>query len=572
MKFRHLPSLKKALLSSCALMLLSAQSLLAADKVTLDERLPSDTFIYISAPNAEEMQEKYKQTKFYQLLQEEQVKEFCAQITDKINVTIEEELNMTVEDLMSILSGEVSLAVFKPSEQPLAVVLSVDFGESRDKVDALIEKAVTESEKEGSEIVEEEYAGATLNIVEITGANPMIPVEQRVVFVIKDTTFMISNSANAVKDILDNWEGRETSSFKSSPVYSQVQTECISGDGESVFNFFIDPISLFNAAAQSAGPQGMQMQMGIAMMQPLGIANLKGIGSCSEIMVGDYESISRTLFYTESEPTGLLKVFNFPATQQKPADWVPADVVSFQAFNWDAQSAYDAIATIIDSFQGPGITEQMVEGLAQQPNGPGVHIKKDLIDQLSGDIQLFTKAGEGEGVESMQALMLLGAEVNDENGMKDVLTRVADSPGFPGEARDFQGSTIYEMLNPDPNAPTIAFTVAKGYFFFTTEVELLEQVIRGISTNESLVESEIYKKLAEHFPAETSVIGFSDPRTQLKPVYENFQSGELGALIPDIDFTLLPEYEVIEKYFGTAASYTVPVEHGAMMVQFQLKD
>ncbi|QDU80915.1 hypothetical protein Pla110_26510 [Polystyrenella longa] len=572
MKYREFPSLKKALLSSVAVLLLCAQTVLAADTVTLDQRLPAETYLFVSAPNVEVMQEKYKQTRFYQLLQEEQVQEFCTQITEKINEALAEELNMTVDDLYSILSGEASFAFFKPSGAPFAAMMAIEFGESRDKVDALIAKALSASEEQGSEVVEEEYAGATLNVIAVKGANPNVPIEQDLVFCIKDTTFLVSNSTVGIKDVLDSWEGREDDSFKSSPVYTQIQTECLPESGESVFNFFIDPIALTQSIAMASGPQGMQLQMGLAMLQPLGITSLKGIGNCSDIMVGDYESISRTLFYLDSEPRGLMKVMRFPAAEQKPAEWVPADVVSFQAFNWDSMSAYDAIVTIVDSFQGPGATEQMIEGFAQQPDGPGIHVKKDLIDQLSGNIQFFTQAGKGGGIEDMQGLMLLGAEVKDEAGMTDVLTRVAESPGFPGEAREFQGTTIYEVVNPNPSTPTVAMAVAKGYFFFTTEVQLLEQVVRGVAAADSLVQSDKYLKLAEHFPAQTSIIGFSDPTDQIKPVYENFQSGQLGALIPDIDFTVLPDFEVIAKYFGTSASYMVPVGNGALAVQFQLKE
>ncbi|MAT16816.1 MAG: hypothetical protein CMJ46_16275 [Planctomyces sp.] len=572
MSLRDFPSPKKALLSSVAVLLVCAQTVLAADATTLDQRLPDKTYAYISVPNVETLKEKYKETKFYALTQEEGVQEFCTQLTDLVNTAIEPKINMTVDDLNSILSGEVSFSVFKPSEKPLAMLLAVEFGDSREKVDSLIEKATSAAEAEGSEIVEEEYAGATLNIVEVPGSDPSVPVEQNVVFCIKDSTFMVSNSTNGVKDILDSWEGREEGSFRSSPVYSQVLEQCVTDSGTSMFNLFVDPISLLKAIATSAGNQGMQLQFGLAMLEPLGLGNLKGIGSCSEMMVDDFETISRTLFYLDSAPSGLLNVLKFPATAQKPADWVPAEAGSFQAFNWDAQSAYSAIVQLIDSFQPPGTAEAMIEGMAQQPDGPGVHIKKDIIDQLSGDIQFFTMAGEGEGIESLQSLVVFGAEVNDEEVMKDVLVRVSESPGFPAEAREFQGTTIYEMVNQNPAAPTVAFGVAKGYFLFATEVQMLEQVIRGIAAADSLAESESYKKLAAHFPAETSIIGYTDPRSQIKPVYENLRSGDLGALIPQLDFSVLPPFEEIEQYFGNSASYTVPVENGAMMVQYQLKD
>ena len=97
--------------------------------------------------------------------------------------------------------------------------------------------------------------------------------------------------------------------------------------------------------------------------------------------------------------------------------------------------------------------------------------------------------------------------------------------------------------------------------------------MRDDAAEEPLANSTAWRRVSSHFPSETSIIGYSRPAAQLKPIYELLRSGELDALTDDveIDFSTLPEFERLAAYFTTSGSYAVPADNGALFVNFNLR-
>ena len=77
-----------------------------------------------------------------------------------------------------------------------------------------------------------------------------------------------------------------------------------------------------------------QAAMIVGFLPVLGMNNLKAAGGTMSMMEGDFDSVSRTLFYMEQPTSGLLEVFNFPAEVQSPPAWAPKNATSFMATNW----------------------------------------------------------------------------------------------------------------------------------------------------------------------------------------------------------------------------------------------
>jgi hypothetical protein len=111
-------------------------------------------------------------------------------------------------------------------------------------------------------------------------------------------------------------------------------------------------------------------------------------------------------------------------------------------------------------------------------------------------------------------------------------------------------------------------------------VSRIEQVIVGDKDRKSLADSEKYRTLAKHFPAQTSIIWYQEPDKQLKPLYEMLRSGKaqemlaatpLNKIFEGIDFKKLPEFDAIRKYLPPAASYAIPEGNGAVFVSISLK-
>jgi hypothetical protein len=75
--------------------------------------------------------------------------------------------------------------------------------------------------------------------------------------------------------------------------------------------------------------------------------------------------------------------------------------------------------------------------------------------------------------------------------------------------------------------------------------------------------------ISEMLPEKASMLGFTDTAATTRLGYESLRAGSLDALTEgEIDFSLLPEFDVISKYFQPSAYYMTPIERGAISVQF----
>jgi hypothetical protein len=223
-------------------------------------------------------------------------------------------------------------------------------------------------------------------------------------------------------------------------------------------------------------------------------------------------------------------------------------------------------------FQGEGALEGIVENLASQ--GPQIHIKNDIIDQLDGQIQLVMAPASRES-EAASDDILIALGVKDNATVEEVLTKIASQPGFPGESRELEGATIYE-ISPG-NGQTFGFTVANNQLLIGIGGAQLEQAVRNADDLKPLSESEDFQAIAEHFEEGALVVTFTRPAEQYRRLYEMLRDGEaadsfpgMDELFSKIDFSKLPPFEAVEKYLAPAGGYWIGDENGVFMNTFSL--
>ena len=172
--------------------------------------------------------------------------------------------------------------------------------------------------------------------------------------------------------------------------------------------------------------------------------------------------------------------------------------------------------------------------------------------------------------------MLLAIGVKDDQTFADLLNKLTSEPGFPGETREVNGATVYE-IEPG-NGQKISFTVANSQLLIAVGGNQLEQALRDDNDVRPLAESDDFKAVSEHFPDGALAVTFSRPAEQYRRLYDMLRDGEAAENFPGmedmfskIDFSKLPEFEVIEKYMSPTGGYWVGDENGVLMEQFSLK-
>ena len=540
----------------------------AADAIKVEKRLPPDVLALISCPSVSELKSRWNQSSMGQLLKDPALGDFFNQFEaqlELISQQMQEQAGVSLQQTLNIPQGEVTLAVMRTPDRKLGFVMLMDFGKNRETVDGLLEKAQPALLENGNvEHATEEIEGTTVHVYSRDGAGGGDGPEMKLCHFIRDTHFVMGSSVPALQSVLVRWDGTNERTLSDNSVYSYVATKCQGSDRTPAMIWFLDPINLVTTGLQMSGQNSVQASMFLGFLPTLGLNGFRGVGGSWDLATDEFDSESRFFMYVDQPANGVMGVFQFPAADLTPPEWVPANASMYAQLNWDIAGAYKSVETLVDSFQGAGALKGIVDGLAQNPNGPQLHIKKDVIDLMSGRVVVVSDPGDDADIAAPRMLFALGLKGGDEK-MRDVLTKIAGTPGFPGETRDFRGTTIYELPTP---AATMGLATNRGHFVIATEVSMLEQMIRG--DVDSLKGSTEFQKIMQHVPDRVSAITYQEPEAQLRQIYELLRSGVANPS-PEVDLSILPEFDAVKKYLPKTGAYYVPDKNGALGVSFSVK-
>ena len=232
------------------------------------------------------------------------------------------------------------------------------------------------------------------------------------------------------------------------------------------------------------------------------------------------------MLYVDQPPQGLLNLFRFPATDLAPPKWVGENTQAY------------AVETLVDTFQGAGALDRIIDDLADRPNGPGIHLKKDILDQLSGK---FYMANMGvSNLEQGIPKLMFSIGVRNTKTTQDFIAKMLKQDGVKATTRTFQGETIVEF--EAPNNVTPGLCVVNDSILVSSDVSLVEQAIRGDRAQKPLAESPMYRQIAKAFPEKVSIVSFQRAseshlrsRPQRRPEQRRHSRGSqrlLGNLAP----------------------------------------
>jgi hypothetical protein len=577
---------------------LTARGAFAADKGPNDRLLPPNTYLYVTIPNVSELKTRFNKTHTGRLLQEPKLADFMGEVHKKLNDIsdeVQKHIGVRLADAFAIPDGEVSLAVLLPTDaKKLAVAAIIDFGKNGDTVATILKHTNEGLDKAGFKKSSRDFEGTQLVVYTHAKAEGDDKKDDKsekaeepefgsqVAYAIKGSTLIASSSAVAMQDILRRWGGKHAETLAEVAAYKAISDLGKQETSPSVLTWYVNPVNLVQAFVKSSENIDQSIGMAMAVLPLLGLNNLKGIGGTVHMDTEKYDSVSRILVYVEQPVSGLLGVLHFPATKQTPPQWVKEDSTSYIAINWDIQKAFTSVEGVVDQFMGPGFTAQKLDEWATDDNGPKIHIKKDVLDNLDGSIDVCTDSPDANNPESMRLLVALG--IKDAKKAKAALDKVSKMQGIPVKTRDFRGEIIYtiEGIPGFGNSnKEMGLTVVQNHLMFSNDVSRLEQLILGDKDRKPLAEAEKYKKIAENFPAETSIKWYQEQVGQMKGIYEMFRSGKaseslgaipvVGKLIEGIDFKKLPEFDAIKKYLPPSGSYGIPHANGAIFVSFTPK-
>ena len=550
----------------------------AGNAVLSDQILPNSTYLHFTVKSVEDARRQFSESPYGQLINDPALADFRAELhrmfdgpVGKTLAEVEVLLGMSGDEILSIPTGEVSVSIAGAGNH-IGLVLHVDVGESGSQVESLLRLA----EQALSQVPElaqskEEFDGTEITLYEVQRDMPT-PLLKEFGWYLRDSHLVICSSQRVMESLIANSDGSSTDSLSNNETYSHVLSRLETEPGSADSIFYLDLIGLLTKLSQtgSFGDAQFIASMAIAQLPVLGLNQLQAVAMVTEEGTGNIQLVSRGMVYAEQPPAGLMRAFVLDLVNPTPPDWVKEDAVFYMAVNWQVSEAYTAIENLVDGFQGPGALDKIIDGMSQ--SGPGVHIKDDLIDQLTGEIHLI-----GGGLDSSTGAneMLFGFGVQDPDTFRDLLVRVSDEPGFPAEIREFRGFTLYEIGEA---GSVIGLTVANGMFLIAIGERMMEEVLRNDNDVLPLAESEDFRQIAQQFPPEIVTASFTRPADQYRSLYELLQSGNVVDQFPgmdeifsQIDFTTLPPFDSISKYLAPTGGFTVADENGYVTEGFSLR-
>lgn len=595
-----------------------------------DELLPDTTQAYISVGDVDVLADAWRQTQVGQLLDDERMKPF----TDDLRRQLEEKwlrsharLGLSLDDLLELASGELSLAVVSPPKGAASVVVLADVTGKEEAAAATINKVSATLLKQGAKRTERKTQGVTLTVFESPPKRGEDEVSH-VIYFLHGGLFAASDRLDVATDLA----GRLTRLEKKASLknlaglkaYQAVMKRTAQAEPklQPHLRWFVDPIGLAEAARTwQEHRRGDTDYLKVAKNQ--GFTALRGAGGLVNFNADPYGVLHRTFVFAPQPYQLAMRMLSFPnGGEFDPQPWVSREISTYVSFYIDPLNAFNHFETLFDEIYGEqGVWKDTLRSIEEDPNGPGINLGRDLVAHLGQRATVITDYELPITPASQRRLLAIEVK-NVKKLVAAIDKQMREDPN--ATKRKIGGYDVWEIV-PEEDAeveldiqdgddddaddeeaqpggmarPGVltrsAVTVADGYLLVSSHISMLEKILTKLPTHERLTADPDYKlvqaELGNLITGQSAARGFSRTDEQLRVSYELFRQGKmpeadtflghfLNLLLGEekegvtrkarLDGEKLPEFKVVEHYLGPAGSFAASEEDGWFLQGFTL--
>ena len=321
------------------------------------------------------------------------------------------------------------------------------------------------------------------------------------------------------------------------------------------------------------------------MMSALGLGGLQSLAlSLKDSNEGTLATFAITA--PESSRRGLARIFSHEARDASPPPFVPADVVKFTRWRMDLAKAFASLESMLVELNPAyaGIIKLFVDN-AGKDKDPNFDLRKNLIANLGDDVIIYEKKPKEASLNATAPTLYLVSSPRAEQMAAAVKALTAFLPQPRFKEREFLGRTVYTVNLPaagpepgsrerrGPSEPRVLSYAASGsYVVFSTDTPMIEEYLRANDIR-PLRESAGLAQAAEKVGGMgTGLFGVENQQEAMRVTFEALkkESASIEELLSGsplggrldteedkkfkewFDFSLLPNYDQISKYFGIA--------------------
>jgi len=391
---------------------------------------------------------------------------------------------------------------------------------------------------------------------------------------------IVGNSTKAVEPVVAHLSGGAAPALRDNPVFAADQLSQFR-DAPLYYAWF-NTKTLFDVLARvpqdTPNPDAPSFLPSLSPSALLTASGLRGLKSVSVAYreAPDGSQLNLYLSAPEAARQGILKILAAVPKDANPPVFVPANAVKFSRWRIDGQKSWAELEKMVAALSPGGLATfntaiDTVNALARQKD-PDFDLRKNLVANLGDDFISYQKAPAGNtpgNPDQAPALFLFGAANADQAALavKSVASLMYGQSGAT-EPRDFLGRKIYTIPLPGHGLPGAAAPVSRAlycagsgsYVALTSDVSMLEEYLRS-NTGQArpLRETPGLADAAQHVGgAGNGLFGYQNQRETMRAAFTQLKipaaSEAAMAAFPKnvrgwMDFSLLPDYDQVSKYF-----------------------
>jgi hypothetical protein len=557
--------------------------------------LPADTLAVASVDSFSDLKSRFEKTQIYGLYKDPAMAAFVKDVKQDLVKSIEEEgiLKQISSGDYPVPEGRVLVAaVSRPITaenkwpEP-AVVLLCQWGKEFAKAKDLLEKEFKSAEAGGGSRKKEDYRGTQVYSFfraadKDEEKDPKEAPEPDSVYCYIDDCFMFSSSADTLKFVIAHAGGSSGGTLAEDPDYQAQVKQLGAADIIAYVN-----VRKFIAMLSQADEKDARL------FKAAGIDQVSGIAAAAKVAREPGSSlVIKGLIRTSGDKHGVLRILDMAAAPLKVPDFIASDSCSFSMANLDLAAAYDEAFRIANNMD-PQVAAAMNSPVIPPTSDgqPGIELKKDVFAYLRPGFWSADVLKKGADAEQPQIRSIAAVAIGDREKLERSLSRIHER--FFGKdqklRRDFLGCTIYTLsfsegggpspetdnmaaMTPPAKPAPSAFTVTDKYLLFG-DVYLIEDAVHVLKdkTSSKLAVAKWFRKAAGSFPPAVGSAGMMDCGVYGQYFWgllktDGKSSSPASAVADELkdaaDFSLLPEFSAVRKYFGIWTSQFSSVADG----------
>ncbi len=444
------------------------------------------------------------------------------------------------------------------------------------------------------------------------GVRLTLPEPDPVAYAFKGSTVLFASNVEFLKQVVLRQSGVELPSMGAAADRRNA-VKAIGGPGD--VNFYLDVQAVLKATKLASPKQAEKMTK---VFTALGLDGVPGVAAKVMLAPKPAEEVRLiALVATRGQRTGIPAAAAPAPMDMKPGRLVTKGLGSFLVVNYDLGKLYDQVAEMVLAAEGKDLN-QAARGLMALTGGEGedarppVDLRKDILGQLSGPITVITRL-EKPYTDPKCSKTMVALGVRDGGILDAALARMHEAlmaGGKPEMRRALLNRTIYllperigrQLRIAGWQDTELAFSVAGSHFVFGP-VASVEQAIRDLRATklEPIASDPMFQHARRYLPARAGAFFYENAQmsseamwTQLKEAAKQAarqpkgedprlgpgQAGALptspmGLLVTGLkdycDFTTLPDFEAVRRYFGASVGWVTTDQNGIRLEMIGLK-